>query len=131
MKIAVLGIGGVGGIIGGVLARKEEETYFIARGKTLEAIRRGGLHVESALFGDFTVRPRKIAKTADDFGVMDAVIISCKGYSLKDACRIISTMVGSDTLVVPLLNGVGVSDMMKPLLPPCILADGVIYVFSI
>lgn len=130
MKIAVLGIGGVGGLIGGALARKNEETYFIARGKTLEAIRSRGLHVESALFGDFTVRPKEIAETAGDFGVMDAVVISCKGYSLKDACRIVSPMVGEGTLVVPLLNGVGVSDIMKPLLPPCLLADGVIHVFS-
>lgn len=130
MKIAVFGIGGVGGLIGGVLARKNEETYFIARGKTLEAIRSGGLRVESTLFGDFAVRPKDVAEAAGDFGVMDAVIVSCKGYSLKDACRIISPMVGEETLVVPLLNGVGVSDMMKPLLPPCLLADGIIQVFS-
>ena len=130
MKIAVLGIGGVGGLIGGVLARKNEETYFIARGQTLEAIRSGGLHVESALFGDFTVRPKDVCETAGDFGVMDAVIISCKGYSLKEACRIVSPMVGDGTLVVPLLNGVKISDMIKPLLPPCLLADGTIHVFS-
>lgn len=130
MKIAIFGIGGVGGLIGGVLARKNEETYFIARGKTLEAIRSRGLHVESMRFGDFTVRPKDIAETAGDFGVMDAVIIACKGYSLKDACRIVSPMVGEGTLVVPLLNGVGISDMIKPLLPPCLLADGVIHVFS-
>ena len=130
MKIAVFGIGGIGGLVGGALARKNEETYFIARGKTLEAIRSRGLQVESALLGDFTVRPKEAAESASGFGTMDAVIISCKGYSLKEACRIVSPMVGEDTLVVPLLNGVGVSDMMKPLLPQCLLADGVIHVFS-
>ena len=130
MKIAVFGIGGIGGLVGGALARKNEETYFIARGKTLEAVRSRGLHVESALLGDFTVRPKEAAESAGGFGTMDAVIISCKGYSLKEACRIVSPMVGEDTLVVPLLNGVGVSDMMKPLLPQCLLADGVIHVFS-
>ena len=130
MKIAVFGIGGIGGLIGGALARKNAETYFIARGKTLEAIRSRGLHVESALLGDFTVRPKEAAESAEGFGAMDAVIISCKGYSLHEACRIVSPMVGEDTLVVPLLNGVGVSDMMKPLIPPCLLADGVIHVFS-
>lgn len=130
MKIAVFGIGGVGGLIGGVLARKNEETYFIARRKTLEAIRSGGLYVKSTLFGDFTVRPKDVGETAGNFGVMDAIIISCKGYSLKDACRTVSPIVGEGTLVVPLLNGVGISDIMRPLLPPCLLADGVIHVFS-
>lgn len=59
MKIAVFGIGGIGGLIGGALARKNEDTYFIARGKTLEAIHSRGLHVESTLLGDFTVSPKE------------------------------------------------------------------------
>ena len=64
MKIAVFGIGGIGGLVGGALARKNAETYFIARGKTLEAIRSRGLQVESALLGDFTVRPKEAAESA-------------------------------------------------------------------
>lgn len=130
MKIAVFGIGGVGGLIGGALARKYDDIYFIARGKNLEAIRSGGVRVESALFGDFTVRPRMVSDDVRDFGTMDAVIIACKGYNIKEACAAVSPLIDSDTLVVPLLNGVGVSDIMKPLLPPCILADGIIHVFS-
>ncbi len=77
MKIAVLGIGSVGGLIGA------ESWHFITRGQMLEAIRSGGLHVESAQFGDFTVRTKDVGETACDFGVMEAVIISCKGYSLR------------------------------------------------
>ena len=82
MKTAVFGIGGIGGLVGGALALKNEETYFIARGKTLETIRSRGLQVASALLGDFTVRPKEAAESAEGFGVMDAVIISCKGYRL-------------------------------------------------
>lgn len=51
MKIAVLGIGGVGGIVGGALAKNYTETYFYVRGKNLDAIRRRGLRVRSALLG--------------------------------------------------------------------------------
>ena len=117
-------------MIGGTLARKYDDIYFVARGKNLEAIRSNGVRVDSALFGSFTAKPRLVSDDARDFGTMDAVIISCKGYSLKEACAAVSPMVGEDTLVVPLLNGVGISNMMKPLLPPCILAGGIIHVFS-
>lgn len=130
MKIAVFGIGGVGGIVGGALAKDHPDTYFYVRGENLDAIHRNGLKVESAVFGDFTVRPKLASDKASELGAMDVVFVSCKGYSLKAACEAISPMLRPDTVVIPLLNGVVVSDLMEPLLPPCILADGTIRVFS-
>ncbi len=130
MKIAVFGIGGVGGIVGGALAKDHPDTYFYVRGDNLDAIRRNGLKVQSVVLGDFTARPKLASDKTAELGVMDAVFVSCKGYSLKAACEAISPMVRQDTVVIPLLNGVIVSDIMEPLLPPCILADGTIHVFS-
>ncbi len=130
MKIAVFGIGGVGGIVGGALAQNHRETYFYVRGENLEAIRRDGLRVQSVTLGDFTAHPKLASDDATRFGVMDAVLVSCKGHVLDAACRAIAPMVGPGTAVIPLLNGVVVSDVMEPLLPPCILADGTIRVFS-
>ena len=130
MKIAVSGIGGVGGLLGGALARVHPETYFLARGENLNAIREHGLSVQSAMLGDFTVRPKLASDDAAELGVMDAVIVACKGYHLESVCRAIAPMLGPDTAVIPLLNGVLVSGMMEPLLPPCQLSDGVIYIFS-
>lgn len=131
MKIAVFGIGGVGGVVGGALARSQpEETYFLARGRNLEAIQRDGLRVQSALLGDFTVRPELAVEDAAGLGVMDAVIMACKGCDLENACRLIAPAVGPGTLVAPLLNGLLISEAMGPLLPPCILTDGTIRVFS-
>ena len=130
MKIALFGIGGVGGIVGGVLAKNHPDTYFYVRGENLNAIRRDGLKVQSVLFGDFTVHPKLASDKATDFGIMDAVFISCKGYNLKAACEAIAPMLSPKTAVISLLNGVIVSDIMEPLLPPCILADGAIHVFS-
>ncbi len=130
MKIAVFGIGGVGGIVGGALAKDHPDTYFYVRGENLDTIRRNGLKVESAVFGDFTARPKLASDKASELGAMDVVFVSCKGYSLKSACEAISPMVRPDTAVIPLLNGVIVSDLMEPLLPPCVLADGTIRVFS-
>lgn len=130
MKIAVFGIGGVGGVVGGVLAKSYGDTYFYVRGENLDAIRREGLTVRSVSYGDFVARPKLASDNAAELGVMDAIFVSCKGYSLKTACAAIAPMIGAETAVIPLLNGVIVSDLMEPLLPPCILADGTIRVFS-
>jgi 2-dehydropantoate 2-reductase len=96
MKIAVFGIGGVGGIVGGALAKDHPETYFYVRGDNLDAIRRNGLKVESAVFGDFTARPKLASDKAGELGVMDVIFVCCKGYSLKAACEAISPMVRPD-----------------------------------
>src|SRR5699024_6149248 len=85
---------------------------------------------ESVLFGDFKAHPKLASDKATELGIMDVIIVSCKGYNLKETCKKITPMVGPETVVIPLLNGVIVSDIMEPLLPPCILADGTIYVFS-
>ena len=130
MRIAIFGIGGVGGVVGGLLAKNHPDTYFYVRGENLKAICQDGLQVQSTLYGDFTAHPKLASDKAADFGVMDAIFISCKGYNLKSACEAIAPMVGPQTIVIPLLNGVIVSDLMESLLPPCILADGAIWVFS-
>jgi len=130
MKIAVFGIGGVGGFVGGALAKSHAETWFFARGENLEAIRAQGLKVQSSVLGNFVARPKGASDKGEEIGIMDAVIVCCKGYSLKSACGAISPVVGPETAVIPLLNGVIVSDIMEPMLPPCVLADGTIRVFS-
>lgn len=130
MKVGVFGIGGIGGFVGGALARVHGETYFCARGENLEAIRRGGLRVDSVKLGHFTARPAALSDDAAALGVMDALIVACKGYDLEASCAAMSPMVGAQTLVIPLLNGVVVSEQMEPFLPPCLLADGTIRVFS-
>ncbi|MPM14360.1 hypothetical protein SDC9_60722 [bioreactor metagenome] len=130
MKIAVFGIGGVGGFVGGALAKSHAETWFFARGENLEAIRAQGLKVQSSVLGNFVARPKGASDKGEEIGIMDAVIVCCKGHSLKSACEAISPVVGPETAVIPLLNGVIVSDIMEPMLPPCVLADGTIRVFS-
>ncbi|MCR5334979.1 MAG: 2-dehydropantoate 2-reductase [Synergistes sp.] len=130
MKIAVAGIGGIGGLVGGALVKSGADTSFYVRGENLKAIRNNGLRVDSVLWGSFTAFPAAASDKAEDLGVMDAVLVCCKGHALESMCRGIAPMVGRNTLVVPLLNGVGLSDLMRPYLPDCILADGLIWVFS-
>lgn len=130
MKIAVAGIGGIGGILGGALAKSGADAYFYVRGENLKAIRNGGLKVDSITLGSFTARPKAASDNAEELGAMDAVFVCCKGYALEAMCRGIAPMIESDTIVVPLLNGVEISGFMRPILPNCILADGIIWVFS-
>ena len=126
MKTAFFGIGGIGGFIGGMVARREAETYFFARGANLRAIRESGLFIESVQIENFLVQPKCITDDAAEIGVVDVLFITVKGYDLNEACSTAAPMIGPNTVVIPLLNGLIVSEQMEPLLPPCIIADGCI-----
>src|SRR5262249_24019833 len=107
MRIAVFGTGGVGGYFGGRLARAGEEGFFIARGEHLHAIQASGLRIED-VGEDFTVSPDQARATDDpvDIGVVDVVLVATKGWQISEATEAIRPLVGPDTAVVPLLNGV-------------------------
>ena len=130
MNIAVFGIGGVGGLIGAALARHHSDTYFYARGENLQAIRHSGIAIESFRFGNFTAFPKLATDDATEIGIVDVLFVASKGYNLAEVCGAALPMIGPDTAVIPLLNGVGLSEMMAAYLPPCLLADGLIRTHS-
>ncbi len=109
MRIAVVGIGGVGGFFGGKLAQAGEDVLFIARGKTLEALRSHGLRVDS-INGDFRVEHANATDDPSTAGIVDAVIIATKAWQVREAAEQIKPMVGPDTIVVPLENGMDAPD---------------------
>ena len=105
MRIAIFGTGGVGGYFGGRLAQAGEDVIFIARGDHLQAIRQGGLHVESTE-GDFTIQPAQATDNPAAVGPVDAVLVGVKAWQVPEAANSIQPLVGPDTFVVPLQNGV-------------------------
>lgn len=105
MKIGVFGTGGVGGYFGGKLAHSGQEVVFIARGKQLKALQLTGLRVES-VNGDFWVNPVKATNTPQEAGIMDAILVGVKAWQVPAAARALRPMIGPDTFVVPLENGV-------------------------
>lgn len=105
MRIAVFGTGGVGGYFGGRLAQAGEEVTFIARGTHLKAIREEGLRVKSVK-GDFMVNPAQATEEPEQVGPVDAVLVAVKAWQVSEAARLMEPMVGPDTFVVPLENGV-------------------------
>lgn len=106
MKVAVVGAGGVGGYFGGLLARAGHELTYVARGEHLEAIgRNGGLRVESQNDGDFHAPGRGVSDTAAA-GVQDLVLFTVKMHHNPAAIATLPPMVGPDTVVLTLQNGI-------------------------
>lgn len=111
MKIAVMGAGGVGGYFGGLLARAGEDVTFIARGPHMEAINRDGLTVESGIEGQFNVRAPATSDT-ESLGPADLVLYTVKMYHNPDAIETIRPLVGPDTVVLTLQNGIDNGDQL-------------------
>jgi len=105
MRIVVFGTGGVGGYFGGRLAHAGEEVTFIARGEHLRAIEAKGLRVDSP-GGDFVVHPARATDDANEVGATDLVILGVKAWQVPEAARAIKPLVGPNTTVLPLQNGV-------------------------
>src|ERR1041384_6034272 len=105
MRIAIYGAGGVGGYFGARLAQAGEDVTFIARGEHLRAIRAYGLKVESSS-GDFSVHPAKATDNVSEVSEVDLVILGVKAWQVPEAARAVKPVVGSNTTVLPLQNGV-------------------------
>lgn len=115
MRIVVFGTGGVGGYFGGRLAEAGEDVTFIARGEHLNAIQRHGLRVDSPR-GDFLIHP---AHTTDDpaqVSIVDVVLVGVKAWQVPEAAAAIRPLVGPESIVVPLQNGVEAPDQLAAIL---------------
>jgi len=127
MRIAVMGIGGVGCYFGGQLVRAGEDVTFIARGAHLDALRTQGLTVQSRVTGDFT---RAVSATDDPatIGPVDLVLFSVKAYDLDAAAFRLPPLIGPRTVVLPLQNGIDASERLARILGPDPVLGGVTYV---
>lgn len=129
MRIAVVGPGGVGGYFGGRLAEAGEEVVFLARGRTLEALRSRGLRVDS-IRGSFHLP--SVAATDDpaEIGPVDAVLLCVKAWQVAGVAPALAPMLGSDTVVVPLENGVEAFDELAAQLGASHVARGLCRIIS-
>ena len=105
MKFAIFGTGGVGGYFGGKLAQAGEDVTFIARGKHLEAIQASGLRVDS-ISGDFVIQPANVTDSPQSIGVVDVIVLATKAWQLDEAISQMKLLVGENTFILPLLNGI-------------------------
>jgi 2-dehydropantoate 2-reductase len=128
MKIAVVGAGGVGGYFGGRLARAGHDVAIVARGSHLAAIRERGLRVRSVK-GDFTA----VVQASDDpaeFGPCEVVLFCVKSYDTEAAAARLGPLLGEDTAVVSLQNGIDNEEKIAAIVGPSRVVGGAAFIFS-
>ena len=103
MKFLVLGAGAIGGYFGGRLVESGADVTFLVRPVRLAQLEHDGLRIESAL-GNVSCPVRTVLadSVAPDY---DVVLLTCKAYDLQSSIEAIAPAVGSQTAVIPLLNG--------------------------
>ncbi|MBM3491641.1 MAG: 2-dehydropantoate 2-reductase [Alphaproteobacteria bacterium] len=105
MKLAIMGAGGVGGYFGGLLTASGQDVTFIARGAHLEAIRRNGLKLVGGK-GETLVKPARATDDPGAVGPVDLVLFCVKLYDTESAGRALAPMIGPDSAVLTVQNGV-------------------------
>jgi 2-dehydropantoate 2-reductase len=124
MRIAVVGAGGVGGAFGAALAHAGGDVTFIARGAHLKAMQENGLRVVGGR-GDTHLVPTQATDDPAKVGPVDLVMFCVKLWDVESAGEAIRPLVGPDTAVLPLQNGVDASERLLPILGPKAVMGGV------
>jgi 2-dehydropantoate 2-reductase len=105
MKITIMGTGGQGGLFGTLLKKAGHDVTLIARGRNLEAIQKNGLTLKSKTFGNHTVTTKATNKP-EEVGIVDLLLLCVKTYDLIEAAKQIQPIIGPDTIVLTVQNGV-------------------------
>ena len=115
MRIAIFGSGGVGGYFGARLAQARQDVVFIARGAHLESMRSNGLKVDS-IAGNFKLKRVDASDDPGQVGKVDCIICGVKAWQVVTAAKAMQPMVGDNTLIIPLQNGVEAPDQLAEIL---------------
>lgn len=129
MRIAVIGAGGIGGYFGGRLAAAGHDVTFVARGAHLEAIQRDGLVVGSVA-GDVTIFPAMATADPGEMGQVDLVMLCVKTWQLAPAIDSLSSLVGPDTGVMTVQNGVEAPAQVATAFGEAAVLPGVARIFA-
>ena len=124
MRIAVVGAGGVGGGFGAALAQAGGDVTFIARGAHLAAMKSKGLRIESPR-GDVHLQPTQATDDPAAVGPVDIVLFCVKLWDVESAGKHIKPLVGPNTAVIPLQNGIDAPERLVPILGKQAVMGGV------
>ena len=128
LRVAVLGPGGVGGLLAALLARGGDDVVVLAGAATVSEISHHGIRVESARFGDFTVAVRAATRLED---AVDVCFVTVKATQLQAALERVPADVLGDGLAVPMLNGFDHVDLLRSVYPPDSVAAATIRIETI
>lgn len=129
MKIAVIGAGGVAGLLGGLLARSGSEVVFLARGESLRVLKEDGLRIDSPL-GQFSVGPVVASSDPAALGRADVVLVGVKAWQVSGIAPGLRSLLKQDTIVIPTQNGVEAADQLQGALTPGVVVGGVLHVIA-
>lgn len=129
-RIGIVGLGGVGGTVGAMLADHYQQVVFFARGKRLASIQDRGLTLRSAAYGEVTAFPEAASEDAAQLGIVDYLFLCVKNYTLEEVCTQIGPMISEDTVIIPLLNGIDVSERVRRALDRGKVLDALVYVVT-
>jgi 2-dehydropantoate 2-reductase len=124
MRIAVIGAGGVGGGFGAALAQAGADVTFLARGAHLAALKSEGLKVIGPR-GDIHLKPTRATDDPAEIGKADIVLFCVKLWDVESAGEHIKPLIGTDTAVIPLQNGVDAAERLIPILGKGAVMGGV------
>ena len=124
MRIAVVGAGGVGSGFGAALAKAGADVTFIARGAHLAAMKSAGLKVLGPR-GDTHLVPTRATDNPAEVGPVDVVLFCVKLWDVESAGEAIKPLVGPDTAVIPLQNGIDAAERLIPILGSRAVMGGV------
>jgi len=118
LRVAVVGAGAIGGVLGARLQHAGHDVTFIARGATLAALQTRGLVLES-VDGDLTLPVVQVTDDPDTVGVVDVVLVCVKATQIASLAWSLRPLVGPATAVIPVQNGVEASELLA-----AVLGDG-------
>ena len=133
-RIGIVGIGGVGGYFGGLLAKEfyksdVVEVVFIARGEMQKAIENNGLKIITDT-GDTVVFPHLVSNDPHKIGKLDFIICCTKTYDLEESLLSIKNCITKNTVFLPLYNGVDAPERINTLFPENEVLQGCAYIVS-
>ena len=128
MKILIMGSGGVGGLYGGRLAHTGCDVTFVARGAHLAAMREHGLLIENEAQGNTLVKPVNVTDDPTSTGIPDLVLFAVKLWDTEAVAKSIKPIVGPNTAVLSLQNGVVKDDILRSVFGETAVMGGVAYV---
>ena len=127
MRIAVLGAGGVGGLLAGLLSRAGNNVVVVATEASASAIAQRGLTVESRRFGDFHISVKSATSLEEP---VDACLITVKATQLVEALHRLPPENIASAMVIPFLNGIDHMATLRGIYPPDQVEAGTIRVES-
>lgn len=128
-KVAVVGVGGVGGYLAGMLGTVCTHLTLAARGKRKESLEEKGLVLHSDYHGERNIRPEKVVPVAE-MEMQDYIFVCVKNYSLEEVCREMKPAVGEHTVIIPVMNGVNPGERARKSMDKGTVVDALIYIVA-